>query len=153
MGYCLLWSGIKMSVGSLCWHYTDVGSSREACSSAWIHLGWPMCINNFMYRSTRKGNFISGLLFDKLCVFVCTYNLQLKVVSQARCAVHTEQNGMLLLGAEPEGKSICPGAGPLIRWPRVNHQASITAKDVSGPSWSAQIQNVIASVSICHKQC
>lgn len=84
---------------------------------------------------------------------MCTYYLQLKVVSQAWCAVHPEQNGVLLLGAEPKGKPVCPGAGTLIRGPRVNHHTSITGKDISGPSWPTQIKNVIANTSICHKQC
>lgn len=34
---------------------------------------------------------------------VCTYYLQLEVVSQAGRAVHSKQNGVFLLGAEPEG--------------------------------------------------
>lgn len=84
---------------------------------------------------------------------VGTYYLQLKVVSQARCAVHPEQNGVFLLRAEPKGKPVCPRAGTFIRGPRVKHHASITAKDIRGPSWPTQIKNVIASQSICHKQC
>lgn len=71
---------------------------------------------------------------------ICTYYLQLKVVSQPRRAVHPEQNSVFLLGAEPKGEPVCPGAGTFIGGPRVDHHASITPKDISGPSWSTQIK-------------
>lgn len=84
-----------------------------------------------------KNPIIFGLVFE---CRVCAYYLQLKVVSQARSAVHPQQNGVFLLSAEPKGKPVCPGAGTLIRRPSVNHHTSITAKDVSGPSWPTQIK-------------
>lgn len=84
---------------------------------------------------------------------VWTYYLKLKVVSQARRAVHPQQNGVFLLGAEPEGQPVRPGAGTLVRRPRVDHHTSVTAKDIGGPSWLTQIKNLIASMSVCCKQC
>lgn len=85
---------------------------------------------------------------------VCTYYLQLKVVSQARRAVHPEQNGVFLLGAEAKGEPVCPGAGAFIGGPRVNHHASIAPKDISSPSWYAQIKTHLkVSMSTCHEQC
>lgn len=71
---------------------------------------------------------------------MCTHYLQLEVVSEARRTVHPEQNGMFLLGAEAKGKSVRPGAGTFIRGPCVNHHTSITAKDVSSPSWPTKIE-------------
>lgn len=70
---------------------------------------------------------------------VCTYYLQLKVVSETRRAVNPQQSGVFLLCAEPQGQAVCSGAGTLIRGPRVNHHASITAKDISGPSCPTRI--------------
>lgn len=70
-----------------------------------------------------------------------TYYLQLKVVSQARRTVHPQKNGVFLLGAEPKGEPVRPGAGTLVRGPRVNYHPSITAKDISCPSWSQTDKN------------
>lgn len=45
---------------------------------------------------------------------------------------------MFLLGAEAKSQPVRPGAGTLIRRPRVNHHAAVPAKDIGGPSWTAQ---------------
>lgn len=68
------------------------------------------------------------------CEGVCAYYLQLQVVSQAGRAVHSQQDGVFLLGAKAEGQPVGSGAGTLVRRPGVDHHPTVPAKDVGGAS-------------------
>lgn len=77
-------------------------------------------------------------MFVSACECVHAYYLQLQVVSQAGRAVHSQQDGMFLLGAKAQGQPVSSGAGTLIGRPGVDHHPAVPAKDVGGASWSEQ---------------
>ena len=63
-----------------------------------------------------------------------SYYVQLQVVSQSVGALHANQNGVLLLGAEPHGEPVSPGAGAVVGRPGVRDEGPSFPKYVRGPS-------------------
>lgn len=65
---------------------------------------------------------------------VTAYYVQLKIVSQSRGALHPDQDGLLLLGAEAHGQAVGSCAWPLIGSPGEGDESPSFPKDISCPS-------------------
>lgn len=63
------------------------------------------------------------------------YYVQLKIVSEPMGALHSHQDGILLLRAEAHGQPVGSGARPLVGGPGERDESPPFPKDVRGPSW------------------
>lgn len=66
---------------------------------------------------------------------VFPYYVQLKIVSEPMGALHSHQDGVLLLRAEAHGQSVGSGAGTLIGGPGECDESSALPEDIRGPGW------------------
>ncbi len=60
--------------------------------------------------------------------------MQLQVVSEALAALHLQQDGITLLGAEAHGQTVRPGARPIVGGPGVRDERTSSPKNICGPS-------------------
>lgn len=63
-------------------------------------------------------------------------------------ALHSHQDGVLLLSAEAHGQPVGSGAGPLIGRPGERDERPPLSEDVSGPSWRRRHSEKLQSETI-----
>lgn len=77
-----------------------------------------------------------------------THYVQLQIVSEPMGALHSHQDGVLLLSAEAHGQPVGSGAGPLIGRPGERDERPPLSEDVSGPSWRRRHSEKLQSETI-----